>query len=68
MTTHIPAERLKLKRAYEPPARGDGTRIRPDTVMQHAPLVEQEAVIARHQRREIVREGCRRKALHRQGW
>lgn len=27
MTKHIPAARLRLKRAYEPPARGDGTRI-----------------------------------------
>lgn len=27
MTKRIPAERLKLKRAYEAPARGDGTRI-----------------------------------------
>lgn len=27
MTTRIPAARLRLKRAYEPPARGDGTRI-----------------------------------------
>ncbi len=27
MTKSIPAEHLKLKRAYEPPARGDGTRI-----------------------------------------
>ncbi len=27
MTKRIPAGHLKLKRAYEPPARGDGTRI-----------------------------------------
>lgn len=27
MTKRIPAAHLKLKRAYEPPARGDGTRI-----------------------------------------
>ena len=27
MTTRVPTERLKLKRAYEAPARGDGTRI-----------------------------------------
>lgn len=63
MTKGIPAERLKLKRAYEAPARDDGTRILVDRLWPRG--LNKEAAALDHWMKEIAPSTELRKWFHR---
>jgi len=59
MTKRIPAAHLKLKRAYEPPARGDGTRILVDRLWPRG--LKKDAAALDHWMKEVAPSPALRK-------